>query len=524
MRSRAIFLAGVLMVVGLLAGVTAGSVTAATSTTVTWKVTSLTAGQVKSLSAVAKTNSSGVKTWSKKGSCTLTPKSKPTTLTMGSTGSCTLTLKIAKSGKYPAKTTTTTITLASATTTTSTSTTVPTTPQWPATVGMSGKSVAAFPDGSSIVLGTTGSNVIVVAKYSALGTQDWIRETSVPSGTGNGQGTSIAVGSDSSAVITGSFNSKVGFGSTILQSTVGGNDVFVAKISSSGNWLWATKGGGEGTELPGELAVLSDGSAIITGGFQDSVLFGSTTLTSEGNSDAFVAKISSTGAWLWAAKAGGMASDVMTAQAVLSDGSIIVGGYHDSGTMSFGTISLSGSRWFLAKLSSSGVWVWAINVGLESMIASLTTVPGDDVLVTGGFSGTHQFGDTTLTAGGDSVFVAKVSSSGTWQWATKTVGSGHAYGIAGLSDGSAILTGDFARSVVFGGSRISELGNMDIFAAKISSSGNWLWASGFGTDSFDRGYGVATFSDGSAVLTGVSGGNFTGIVAKVSSDGVFVGR
>jgi len=107
-RGRAVVV--VLVVAGLLGGVTAGSVTAATSTTVTWKVSSLTAGQVKSLSAVAKTNSPGGKTWSKKGSCTLTPKSKPTTLTMGSTDSCVLTLKIAKSGKYPAKTVTTTIT------------------------------------------------------------------------------------------------------------------------------------------------------------------------------------------------------------------------------------------------------------------------------------------------------------------------------------------------------------------------------------------------------------------------------
>ena len=99
------------MVVGLLAGVTAGSVTAATSTTVTWKVTSLTVGQVKNLSAVAKTNSPGGKTWSKKGSCTLTPKSKPTKLTMGANGSCTLTLKIAGSGEYPAKTSSQTITI-----------------------------------------------------------------------------------------------------------------------------------------------------------------------------------------------------------------------------------------------------------------------------------------------------------------------------------------------------------------------------------------------------------------------------
>ena len=109
-RGRAV--AVVLVVAGLLGGVTASSVAAATSTTVTWKVSSLTAGQVKSLAAIASSNSNGVKTWSKTGSCVLSPKSQPTTLTMGSTGSCTLKLKIAKSGNYPAKTSTTTIILA----------------------------------------------------------------------------------------------------------------------------------------------------------------------------------------------------------------------------------------------------------------------------------------------------------------------------------------------------------------------------------------------------------------------------
>ena len=110
MRSRAIFLAGVLMVAGLLGGVTAGSVAAATKTTVTWKVSSMTPGQVKSLSDVATSNSRGLKTWSKTGSCTLSPKSNPPKLTMGTGASCRLTLKIAKSGKFPAKTSTKIIT------------------------------------------------------------------------------------------------------------------------------------------------------------------------------------------------------------------------------------------------------------------------------------------------------------------------------------------------------------------------------------------------------------------------------
>ena len=120
MRSRAIVLVGVLTVVGLMGGVAASSVSAATKTTVTWKVSSMTAGQVKSLSAIATSNSRGLKTWSKTGSCTLSPKSNPPKLTMGTGASCRLTLKIAKSGKFPAKTSTKIITRKSTTTTTTT--------------------------------------------------------------------------------------------------------------------------------------------------------------------------------------------------------------------------------------------------------------------------------------------------------------------------------------------------------------------------------------------------------------------
>ena len=163
-RGRAVVV--VLVVAGLLGGVTAGSVTAATSTTVTWKVTSLTAGQVKSLSAVAKTNSPGGKTWSKKGSCTLTPKSKPTTLTMGSTGSCTLTLKIAKSGKYPAKTTTAKITLASATTTTTVAPVTTTAPSTTTTVPALRTDLS-----KTTVLGTSTVKLAKVAGISSSGVQ-----------------------------------------------------------------------------------------------------------------------------------------------------------------------------------------------------------------------------------------------------------------------------------------------------------------------------------------------------------------
>ena len=107
------------LIVGVLAGITIGGpVAAAPFTKVTWKVASLQPDQVMNLHDVVSTNSPGVKTWSKKGSCTLTPRKNPTELKMGVEGSCVLKLKIARSKSYSAKRTQRTITLTPSTTTT----------------------------------------------------------------------------------------------------------------------------------------------------------------------------------------------------------------------------------------------------------------------------------------------------------------------------------------------------------------------------------------------------------------------
>ncbi len=123
---------GAFLLIGMLPSVAiSSSAAAARSTTVTWKVSTLLAGESKNLSALVSTNSPGVKTWSKKGSCTLTPTKKPVKLTMGSTGSCVVTLKIAKSKSHLAKSSTKTIALVAPSSTTTaapiTTTTVSTT-------------------------------------------------------------------------------------------------------------------------------------------------------------------------------------------------------------------------------------------------------------------------------------------------------------------------------------------------------------------------------------------------------------
>jgi len=136
-------------VVALVTFAASSSISAAPSTTVTWKVSSLAAGESKNLSAMVSTNSPGVKTWSKTGTCTLTPTKKPTKLTMGSKGSCVVTLKIAKSKSYPAKSSRKTLTLAAPTATPMTSTTVkPITTTTPTTAAPSASAATVRSSGS----------------------------------------------------------------------------------------------------------------------------------------------------------------------------------------------------------------------------------------------------------------------------------------------------------------------------------------------------------------------------------------
>ena len=120
---------------------------------------------------------------------------------------------------------------------------------------------------------------------------------------------------DGSTLITGDFASTANFGNFSLNE-FGGVSSFVAKLDANGSFLWATKAGenqccssvnayGLGVEAS------TDGSSIIaTGHFQGECNFGDNTLTTSGSSSVFVAKLDSSGNYVWIVKAGGTSSDI----------------------------------------------------------------------------------------------------------------------------------------------------------------------------------------------------------------------
>ncbi|MBC7448315.1 MAG: hypothetical protein H7330_09675 [Hymenobacteraceae bacterium] len=331
---------------------------------------------------------------------------------------------------------------------------------------------------------------------------------------GSGRGQSTAVDAAGNTYVTGSFTGTATFGATTLTSA-GGGDIFVAKRTPGGVWEWATRAGGSGSEGGSDVAVDGSGGVVVTGASTSPTsTFGVTTLTGSGYGDIFVAKLTPTGAWLWATGAGGSGDEYGYSIVMDSSGSVVVTGGFSSPTIPFGATTLTNANagsgdLFVAKLTSAGVWEWATRAGGSGFEGGIdVAVDGSDsVVVTGEFTGpTSTFGLTTLlNAGVTDAFVAKLTPAGAWQWAIRVGGSGRdaGLGLAVDGSGSVVVSGYFASPTIpFGATTLTGVGSADIFVAKLTPMGAWLWATGAGGSDFEGGQGVAVDGSGSVIVTG----------------------
>ncbi len=301
-----------------------------------------------------------------------------------------------------------------------------------------------------------------VAKLTPTGTWQWAVQAD---GSGTEEGDGVAVDDTGNAYVTGYFDGPTAtFGSTTLLN-FSNRITFVAKLTPGGVWQWATQV--RGTFNSGRsVAVDNSGNLVIAGRFFGTATFGATMLTSAGNSDVFVAKLTPTGAWQSGTRAGGSGDDEATSLTVDGSGNVLVGGEFDSDTATFGTATLfnrplsspiSRSR-FVAKLTPVGAWQWAVRMaGSQSYSSTTVAVDGSgNVAVTGDFiDSTATFGTTVLantSADSTDGFVAKLTAAGTWLWAVK---------LGGTRD-------DIGTSVAFFGNDVFVSGN---FLSRIATFG-----------------------------------------------------
>ena len=287
--------------------------------------------------------------------------------------------------------------------------------------------------------------------------------------------------------------------------------------TAAGSYRWATRFGGAGsTAASYSTAVDGSGNVIVAGAFWGTVDFGGGPLTSSGSSDIFVAKYSPAGAHIWSKKFGDSLDDVAHAVTVDVSGNVIVVGSF-KGTINFGggplTAYYSGfgaktRDLFVAKYSPTGAHLWSKSAGSfgDDIAYGAAVDAGGNVLVVGSFVGMVDFGGTTLASAADSadIFLVKYSSTGQLVWAKGFGGDGidTGYGVAVDAGGNIFLTGTFTGPADFGGGPLAGAGSGDIVLAKYSPTGQHLWSKQFGNVGADVGYAVAADSAGNVVLTG----------------------
>ena len=332
---------------------------------------------------------------------------------------------------------------------------------------------------SSLTAGPNSNSDFFVAKIDTWGNWLWVEGVSCDNN-GRCLGTAIETDSTGYAYVTGSFIRDMSVGSTTLQ-WEGVEDIFVAKIDTYGQWQWAKMAGGaQGSEISEDLAIGPNGDAFITGYFELPSTFGNQTISSTSGNDIFVAKISQQGDWMWVESAGGNSGDEAHSIKVDSQGSIyIAGGFYSS--ISFGNISLSGigtTSSFVAKGSDQGDhirWDWAkrilAGIATPNFASSLSLDSSEDLITAGYFMGTVIFGDSSLTSSGNKdAYVAKITSDGEWSWANKAGSGGDDFvlGISTDSQDNLYTSGYFYQTISFGDIDLPVSGGLDAFLAKMS--------------------------------------------------------
>jgi hypothetical protein len=380
-------------------------------------------------------------------------------------------------------------------------------------VGYFGSATITF---GSTTLTNAGPMDIFLTKYDPNGNVVWAKRAG---GTTSDEAYSVAVDTSGNVFVAGIFHSTtIIFGSTTL-TNAGNYDIFLAKYDSNGNVLWAKRAGGAGLDRAYSVTVDVSGNAYLAGYFaSSSIVFGSTTLTSVGAEDIFLAKYGVNGNVLWAKSAGSALYDGATSVAVDTSGNVYMAGVFRSSTIVFGSTTLTNAGVsnydiFLAKYDINGNIVWAKSAGSTSddVATSVTVDLLGNLYVTGYFkSPSLIFGSTTLsnadnTGNSYDLFISKYDINGNVVWAKSAGSTGDDFvnSIALDALGNPYVTGYFNSSTLsFGSTTLTNVGSNNIFLAKYDVNGNVVWAKSSGGTDNDFASSVVVDPSGNVCVSG----------------------
>ncbi len=262
---------------------------------------------------------------------------------------------------------------------------------------------------------------------------------------------------------------------------------FLAKYDLNGNILWAKNkfrywsqwppnSTYPYTEAPPFHIHYYNNHLLINGNvYNETIIIDTITIiNSPGYFASYVASFSSEGDIIWIRLAGGPAANCGTRFSVDNSGGIyITGVFGEIGIFGNDTLisPTSSGNCFFSKFQSDGTFSWAKSVNSSDFAVGQGVVSDIDnnVYFSGTFSGTAQFGQTTLISESNSdMFLTQFTNDGICN-GVRQYSNGSLPGITTDANGNICMTGAFRVYLDIGSQSYTTRGKADLFVAKCSA-------------------------------------------------------
>ena len=241
-------------------------------------------------------------------------------------------------------------------------------------------------------------------------------------GTGIDYITQIEVDKNGDRIIAGYFSGSVKFGSTTLSSD-GGVDLFIAKMDNKNSFKWVKQIGGSNNEAIGDLKVDKNGNIYVLGGYTGSVTFYDANGNRSGShsqEDVFFVKYDSNGDIDDIGVFGFSYPTQPKDLAVSNSGVVYASAQY--------VLSSTNNDIIIARLHFNGQTAWVETIGGSDndYVNHLSIDPNGYLIVAGSYEGRMEFGNLSnayLDADGDAEgFLAVVNTNKSLEVAIRIVG------------------------------------------------------------------------------------------------------
>ena len=334
---------------------------------------------------------------------------------------------------------------------------------------------------------SNGNNDIFIAKFDANGNTLWAKtlggDYMQPNNHEDAKG--VYDSNCNCIYIAGTFKNTADFGNGITLTSMGtASDNFLARMDTSGNFIWARAMGGIGAELDPYVNVNENGKIYLLTQTADSAHFGNFFIPPGGG----IAQYDSSGNCLSAEIKFSSPFNTSAVYLGFISTDLVIYGSYSSISFTLDTVSLTsngGIDCFISRTDSNGnvKWIKSFGNSGNDLINDLSVDATHNLYFTGSFKDSINYGGASLYNNKNDISIIKFDENGNLIWNKQMNANGNLQGgnsILTDTDGNCYVTGLFSGTASFSTFNISTSNIFDMFISRFNNNGDCLGVRHFG--------------------------------------------